>query len=125
MVVISLTLFGILMVYSASADYSYQIYDHLRISSCAIEVARLGALVMFILAWIDYHWWKKFALPLMLVAIFALVAVLIVQDTRLGSVRSLFRGSIQPSELAKFGIVITCRYGYTTGARCLKISTWP
>ena len=41
-----------------------------------------------------------------MVTIFALVAVLIVQDTRLGSVRSLFRGSIQPSELAKFGIVI-------------------
>jgi cell division protein FtsW len=32
--------------------------------------------------------------------------VLIIQDTRLGSVRSLFRGSVQPSELAKFGIVI-------------------
>jgi cell division protein FtsW len=42
----------------------------------------------------------------MAVTIFALVAVLIIQDTRLGSVRSLFRGSIQPSELAKFGIVI-------------------
>ncbi|OGN91686.1 MAG: hypothetical protein A2Y88_08565, partial [Chloroflexi bacterium RBG_13_48_10] len=66
----------------------------------------LGSLVMIFLAWMDYHWWKKFALPLMAVAIFALVAVLIVQDTRLGSVRSLFRGSIQPSELAKFGIVI-------------------
>src|SRR4030042_1830008 len=56
-----------------------------------------------------------FDVPLLLVVIclflmagtiFALVAVLIIQDTRLGSVRSLFRGSIQPSELAKFGIVI-------------------
>jgi cell division protein FtsW len=61
---------------------------------------------MAFFAWMDYHWWKKFALPLMGLVILALVAVLIIQDTRLGSVRSLFRGSIQPSELAKFGIVI-------------------
>ncbi len=107
LVVITLILFGILMVYSASADYSYQIYGSPSyIFMRQLRWLGLGALVMFILAWIDYHWWKKFALPLMLVAIFALVAVLIVQDTRLGSVRSLFRGSIQPSELAKFGIVI-------------------
>ncbi|HSB67070.1 MAG TPA: FtsW/RodA/SpoVE family cell cycle protein, partial [Anaerolineales bacterium] len=66
----------------------------------------LGGLVMIFLSFMDYHYWKKFALPLMGGAILALVAVLIIQDTRLGSVRSLFRGSVQPSELAKFGIVI-------------------
>ena len=105
--VISLILFGILMVYSASADYSYQVYGSpAYIFMRQLRWLGLGSLVMIFLAWMDYHWWKKFALPLMAVAIFALVAVLIVQDTRLGSVRSLFRGSIQPSELAKFGIVI-------------------
>src|SRR4030042_6260363 len=105
--VISLILFGILMVYSASADYSYQVYGSpAYIFMRQLRWLGLGCLVMIFLAWMDYHWWKKFALPLMAVAIFALVAVLIVQDTRLGSVRSLFRGSIQPSELAKFGIVI-------------------
>ena len=107
LVVSSLVLFGILMVYSASADYSYQVYGSPSyIFMRQVRWLGLGAVVMFILAWIDYHWWKKLALPLMLVAIFALIAVLIVQDARLGSVRSLFRGSIQPSELAKFGIVI-------------------
>jgi cell division protein FtsW len=107
LVVISLILFGILMVYSASADYSYQIYGSpAYIFMRQLRWLGLGSLVMIFLAWMDYHWWKKFALPLMAVTIFALVAVLIIQDTRLGSVRSLFRGSIQPSELAKFGIVI-------------------
>src|SRR4030066_563040 len=107
LVVISLILFGILMVYSASADYSFQIYGSpAYIFMRQLRWLGLGSLVMIFLAWMDYHWWKKFALPLMGVAIFALVAVLIIQDTRLGSVRSLFRGSIQPSELAKFGIVI-------------------
>jgi cell division protein FtsW len=105
--VISLILFGILMVYSASADYSFQVYGSpTYIFMRQLRWLGLGSLVMIFLAWMDYHWWKKFALPLMAVAIFALVAVLIIQDTRLGSVRSLFRGSIQPSELAKFGIVI-------------------
>jgi cell division protein FtsW len=107
LVVISLILFGILMVYSASADYSYQVYGSpAYIFMRQLRWLGLGSLVMIFLAWMDYHWWKKFALPLMALTIFALVAVLIVQDTRLGSVRSLFRGSIQPSELAKFGIVI-------------------
>src|SRR4030043_2322805 len=107
LVVISLILFGILMVYSASADYSYQVYGSpAYIFMRQLRWLGLGSLVMIFLAWMDYHWWKKFALPLMGFSIFLLVAVLIVQDTRLGSVRSLFRGSIQPSELAKFGIVI-------------------
>ena len=35
LVVISLILFGILMVYSASADYSFQIYGLHPIFSCA------------------------------------------------------------------------------------------
>src|SRR4030043_721981 len=105
--VISLILFGILMVYSASADYSYQVYGSpAYILMRQLRWLGLGSLVIIFIAWMDYHWWKKFALPLMGFAIFLLVAVLIVQDTRLGSVRSLFRGSIQPSELAKFGIGI-------------------
>ncbi len=107
LVVISLMLFGMLMVYSASADYSYQVYGSPSyIFMRQLRWLGLGTLAMIVLAMIDYHVWKKFALVLMGVTIFALVAVLIIQDTRLGSVRSLFRGSIQPSELAKFGIVI-------------------
>jgi cell division protein FtsW len=107
LVVISLALFGILMVYSASADYSFQIYGTPSyIFSRQLRWMGLGSLVMIILALLDYHWWKKFALLLMTGTILALVAVLIIQDIRLGSVRSLFSGSVQPSELAKFGTVI-------------------
>jgi cell division protein FtsW len=107
LVVISLILFGMLMVYSASADYSFQVYGSpAYIFMRQLRWLGLGTIAMIFLTWMDYHYWKKLALPLMAAAIFALVAVLIIQDTRLGSVRSLFRGSIQPSELAKFGIVI-------------------
>ncbi len=107
LVVIALILFGMLMVYSASADYSFQVYGSpAYIFMRQLRWLGLGSVALIFLALLDYHYWKKLALPLMAVAIFALMAVLIVQDTRLGSVRSLFRGSIQPSELAKFGIVI-------------------
>src|SRR4030042_380970 len=107
LVVISLMLFGMLMVYSASADYSYQVYGSPSyIFLRQLRWLGLGSLAMLVLSFVDYPLWKKLALILMGVTIFALVAVLIIQDTRLGSVRSLFRGSIQPSELAKFGIVI-------------------
>jgi cell division protein FtsW len=107
LVVIALILFGMLMVYSASADYSFQVYgSQAYIFLRQLRWLGLGGLVMAFLSFMDYHYWKKFALPLMAGAIAALVLVLIIQDTRLGSVRSLFRGSVQPSELAKFGIVI-------------------
>ncbi len=107
LVVIALLLFGMLMVYSASADYSYQVYgSQSYIFMRQLRWLGLGALVMAFLSFMDYHYWKKFALPLMAGTIFALVLVLIIQDARLGSVRSLFKGSVQPSELAKFGIVI-------------------
>jgi cell division protein FtsW len=107
LVVIALILFGMLMVYSASADYSFQVYgSQAYIFLRQLRWMGLGILVMVFLSFMDYHYWKKLALPLMGGAILALVLVLIIQDTRLGSVRSLFRGSVQPSELAKFGIVI-------------------
>jgi cell division protein FtsW len=107
LVVIALILFGMLMVYSASADYSFQIYGSpAYIFMRQLRWMGIGCLVMIILALLDYHMWKKLALWLMAGAIFLLIAVLIIQDARLGSVRSLFRGSVQPSELAKFGIVI-------------------
>ena len=107
LVVIALILFGMLMVYSASADYSYQVYgSQSYIFMRQLRWLGLGSLVMIFLAWMDYHYWKKFALLLMVATIFGLMAVLIIQDTRLGSVRALFHGSVQPSELAKFGIVI-------------------
>jgi cell division protein FtsW len=107
LVVIALILFGMLMVYSASADYSFQVYGSpAYIFMRQLRWMGLGSLVMIFLSFMDYHYWKKFALILMGGTIFALVAVLIIQDSRLGSVRSLFRGSVQPSELAKFGIVI-------------------
>src|SRR5512137_1707418 len=80
LVVISLVLFGILMVYSASADYSFQVFGSpAYLFMRQLRWLGLGTIVMIALALLDYHYWKKLALPLMLTAIIALIAVLIIQ----------------------------------------------
>lgn len=58
------------------------------------------------LSHLDYHYWRKLSVLLMLGTIIALVSVLFIQELRLGAVRTFYNGSIQPSELAKLVIVI-------------------
>ncbi len=106
-VVIILAVFGIVMVYSASADWSFQTTD----SETTIFVRQLlwlavGSGALLFLVWMDYHWLRKLAIPMMLVTLVLLVLVLFGADERYGAVRSLMGGSVQPSELAKISLVI-------------------
>ena len=107
LVTAALVIFGVLMVYSASADFSFQMYDSpTYVFKRQLTWLGLGTLVALLLAWMDYHIWRRLAVPAMIVALGGLVIVLFIQDERLGAVRSLFSGSVQPSELAKLVIVI-------------------
>mgnify|MGYP001134394524 FL=1 len=106
-VVIILAVFGIVMVYSASADWSFQTTD----SETTIFVRQslwlaVGTVGLLFLVWMDYHWLRKLAIPMMLVTLVLLVLVLFGADERYGAVRSLLNGSVQPSELAKISLVI-------------------
>ena len=104
---IALVLFGILMVYSASADFSFSVFeDTTYVFRRQLLWLGLGITVACVLTLLDYHLWEKLALFAMGVAMIGLVAVLIFQDERFGAMRSLFSGSVQPSELAKFMIVV-------------------
>lgn len=103
----TLVIFGILMVYSASWDYSLAIYDSPSyIFSRQLMWLGLGLGVAVLLTFLDYHYWRKLAVPAILLTILLLIAVLFVSDIRHGAVRTLFGGSIQPSELAKLTTVI-------------------
>jgi len=62
--------------------------------------------VAVVLTFLDYHIWRRLAVPTMVVTILMLVAVLIIGDVRNNAVRTLLSGSIQPSELAKLITVI-------------------
>jgi len=107
LIVCTLIITGLLMVFSASWEYSF-VVDGSPTSIFLRQVIFLsaGSLVAIFLAWFDYHYWQKLAVPLILIAMIALVGVLFVGDIRHGAVRSLAGGSIQPSEAAKLIIVI-------------------
>lgn len=107
LILITFLIFGILMVYSASWDFSLAIYDSATyIFERQLLWIAIGIVVATGAAFFDYHRWKRLAVPAMLITILGLSAVLIVSEIRLNAARSLFQGSFQPSELAKIIMII-------------------
>lgn len=107
LVTVTLAIFGLLMVYSASWDYSLRLglpsnYFFQRQMMWML----LGGAMCVFLTFMNYHFWQRLAVPAMAVTVAALVVVLFVNEVRNGAVRTLFQGSIQPSELAKLMTVI-------------------
>lgn len=106
-IVASLLVFGLLMLYSASWDVSWQAFDDVNsfFMRQLIWLA-IGLVAAVFLYFMDYHRWarNRLAILAILVTVGLLLVVLIIGE---GSARSLFGGkSVQPSELAKLTIVI-------------------
>jgi cell division protein FtsW len=97
------------MVYSASYDVSFYV-DEARQPEFMFRRQAIflgvGLLVMTVMAFFDYHLWRRLALPGMVATIVGLVGVLIVGRGDSEFARNLSGGSVQPSELAKLMIVI-------------------
>ncbi|MDX1436376.1 MAG: putative peptidoglycan glycosyltransferase FtsW [Anaerolineales bacterium] len=107
LVSITLVIFGILMVYSASWDFSLLIYDSpTQIFSRQMAWLALGALAALLAAYFDYHNYRRLAVLGMIGTVILLLAVLVINEVRLGAVRSLSEGSYQPSELAKLMTIL-------------------
>jgi cell division protein FtsW len=109
LLVVSITLgiIGLLMVYSASWDYSFQLFgSSTQIFQRQVLWLALGVVVAAILVFFDYRIYRKLAVPFMILSIALLVLVLVLSDVRNNAVRTLFGGSIQPSELAKLVMII-------------------
>ncbi|NMB67502.1 MAG: cell division protein FtsW [Chloroflexi bacterium] len=105
--VISLMVFGLLMVYSASWGPSLEIGDDpAYFFTNQLRWAVLGSLGMVAISLIDYHRFQRLVVPMMIVTLGMLIAVLITGETRLNAQRALFGGSVQPSELAKLAIIV-------------------
>jgi cell division protein FtsW len=106
--VVVLLVFGLLMVYSASWDFSIAMGEGpTYIFGRQILWVLLGLTVATIASFIDYHLFQKILVPMWFGTLILLVAVLIVNDPRSSEVtRMLIGGSIQPSEMAKAVIVI-------------------
>ncbi len=106
-IVTLLLIIGALMVFSATWDWSNQTYgsaagffveEHLR-----NVVVAVAALLFF--ATVDYRFWKRFAVVVLLFTIASLVAVSIFGEDIFGARRSFSGGRLQPGELAEFTIV--------------------
>ncbi|MBN2387221.1 MAG: cell division protein FtsW [Anaerolineales bacterium] len=107
LVIIALGVFGLLMLFSASADFSLLVYGEPGyMFNKQLAWIVIGTLVAVALARIDYHLWQRLAIPMMAVSMLLLIGVLINNEVRLGAVRTFFGGSVQPSELAKLATII-------------------
>lgn len=106
--VFTLLIFGMLMVYSASTDYSMVVlgeapsYMFRRQLLFAIG----GVVLAAVLTWLDYHVYKKVAIPIIIVTIVGLASVLVVNEVINNAARTIFQGSGQPSEAAKLAVVL-------------------
>ncbi len=110
MVVFSLTGFGIIMVYSASAvraargggwEMSYAMN---QLSWLAVALCAMTSFV-----YIPYHWWSKLRYAILAGCYMLLALVLTPLGTRVNGANRWFRfGSfnVQPSELAKIGMIV-------------------
>ncbi len=107
LVICTLVVFGLLMVYSASWKLSLETSDSANsVFWRQFYYTLLGLGLMAGLAFLNYHYWQKLAVPALFITLGLLIAVLLIHDEQLGATRSLFGGRVQPSELAKIMIVI-------------------
>jgi cell division protein FtsW len=107
LVVAGLIIIGLIMVYSATFDWSYQVHQSsFRIASRQFLWVGVGVVTLVIVATVPYDRWPQLAVPVMGGTLLLLVSVLFVGDDRFGAKRSFLNGSIQPGELAKLALVI-------------------
>ncbi len=102
-----LLVFGIIMVYSSSYDVSFEDsgdpFQYVRRQSLFMLLGIVGAAI---LAFINYHFYQRVAVPIIAVTILALLAVQFTGNADSLYQRTLLPDSVQPSELAKLAIII-------------------
>jgi cell division protein FtsW len=107
--VLALTGLGIVMVFSAGAAFAAKEYHDwtffLKRQAC---YAALGLFAFFMGSRLDYSFYRRITYPLLFLALFLLIAVLKLGHTTNGAIRWFRLGSLsfQPSELAKFALVL-------------------
>ncbi|HLF75586.1 MAG TPA: putative peptidoglycan glycosyltransferase FtsW [Anaerolineales bacterium] len=105
--VIALVVFGLIMLYSASFDFSFNEFGSpTYMFGRQVRWLGVGILLAFGFSLFDYHQWRNVVVFAMLGTIALLITVLFINEIRLGASRSLYEGSYQPSEVAKLISII-------------------
>lgn len=115
MMAVALTCFGVVMVYSASSVMAAKkFHDGFYFLKRQGLYALMGFGVMACAMRIDYHIWRRFAVPVLLACLVLLVLVLIpgIGGSAGGASRwiRLPGFSLQPSELAKIALIMYMAY---------------
>ncbi len=100
---------GLVILYSTSAyNGEVKFHDSFYYLKKQIFATSLGIAAMFVVANMDYHVWRHFAILGYMTAILLSVAVLFIGDEINGSKRWLSLGpfSFQPSEFAKVALIL-------------------
>ncbi len=108
MIIVCLLLFGLIMLFSASAPMALQegnIYSTI-VKQMAMSI--LGCAVMFLAINYDYHYYRKLSKLIVTGTLILMFIVPIIGFASHGATRQISLGpiSFQPSELAKFALVI-------------------
>ena len=105
--IVALLVFGLVMLYSASWDFSLGVYgDPMKMLTRQVLWMVMGVFSAAILARFDYHHWRKLVLLAMAITIVLLIGVLLLSEIRFNAKRAYIDGSVQPSELAKLVSII-------------------
>lgn len=122
--ILILVVFGLVMLFSASYAMAYYRYngDSYHFIRSQLLYAALGVAVMFLVSMVDYHWLRGWTYGAYLIAIGLLIAVLVAGTELNGCKRwlSLGVGTIQPSEIAKFAVILLMAHLLTAHERHLK-----
>ncbi len=107
--VIIMTVFGLIMIFSASSPSAFAKYGNsFYFAGKQMIWTVLGIVAMIFFANIDYRIYKKWAMPIFFINIVALLIVLVAGWESNGAKRWINFGfaTIQPSELTKIAVVI-------------------
>ena len=103
-----LVAFGLAVLLSASAFVTQRMYTFAYKQATGVV---LGVLLFAVAAKVDAELWRKLAWPIMAISLFLMLLTAIpgtewIVKPKDGSRRFLFGGSLQPSELAKFAVLV-------------------
>jgi cell division protein FtsW len=109
-VALILSAFGLVMVYSASAVYAMGRFgSDTHFALRQLVYLGVGLVAMVVALQLDYHFWARFSRPLLIASVVLLIVVLVPGlGVRVGGAQRWFRLgplSLQPSELAKLGLI--------------------
>ena len=114
LIIIFLSLFGLIAVFSAGAAegaeyYSNPLYYPIRHLTWAI----IGFFIMFTVSFIPFSKWKQLTMPFSIITAMLVIATLIpgLGKTDYGSSRWLTFLPIQPSEFGKLACILLCASG--------------